>query len=273
MPVFLDADTTPLAQVFWNLLNNSAKYTQPGGRIALTTALEGPDAVVTVEDTGIGIPADALPSLFELYSQVDGNLDHAQGGLGIGLALVKALTESHGGTVEAYSAGVGQGSAFVVRLPMTPAGPLGDGHIRRDGAAGPRQRILIVEDNRDAASSLAMLLDFLGHDTRVAYDGIEGVEVAEAFRPDLIVLDIGLPKLNGFDVCRRIRKRPWAKDVVIAAATAWGCADDRRRSEEAGFDHHLVKPVNVTVLRDLASRRIRGTRPQSSETAQNDAVG
>lgn len=260
-PVYLDADLTRLAQVFWNLLNNSAKYTEPGGRITLTAKWQGTEAVVTVEDTGIGIPAEALPHLFEMFSQVNRNLDRAQGGLGIGLALVKGLTESHGGTVKVFSAGVGKGSSFVVRLPVSPGVPVREKQPPTDGAAlGPRRRILVVDDNRDGASSLAMLLTVLGHDTRIAHDGLEGVELAEAFRPDLIVLDIGLPKLNGLDACRRIREQPWAKNVVIAAATGWGQDEDRRRSEEAGFDHHLVKPVDAASLGKLAANGSREKR-------------
>lgn len=260
-PVYLDADLTRLAQVFWNLLNNSAKYTEPGGRITLTATLQGTQAMVTVEDTGIGIPAEALPHLFEMFSQVDRNLDRAQGGLGIGLALVKGLTEAHGGTVEVFSAGVGKGSSFVVRLPVRPGVPVRDRQSPTDGAAnGPRRRILVVDDNRDGASSLAMLLTVMGHDTRIAHDGLEGVELAGAFRPDLIVLDIGLPKLNGLDACRRIREQPWAKRIVIVAATGWGQDEDRRRSEEAGFDHHLVKPVDAAALGKLAANGRREKR-------------
>ncbi len=260
-PVYLHADLTRLAQVFWNLLNNSAKYTEPGGRITLTAKVQGAEAVVTVEDTGIGIPAEALPRLFEMFSQVDRNLDRAQGGLGIGLALVKGLTEAHGGTVEVFSAGAGKGSSFVVRLPVSRGVPVRETQSPTDGAAfGPRRRILVVDDNRDGASSLAMLLTVMGHDTRIAHDGLEGVELAEAFRPDLIVLDIGLPKLNGLDACRRIREQPWAKNVVIAAATGWGQDEDRRRSEEAGFDHHLVKPVDAAALGKLAANGSREKR-------------
>ena len=250
--VHLHADLLRLAQVFWNLLNNSAKYMEPGGRISLTATLQEGEAVVTVEDTGIGIPAEALPHLFEMFSQVDRNLERAQGGLGIGLALVRGLTEAHGGTVEARSAGVGKGSAFVVRLPVIQAGPVHEKQPLKDGtASGPKRRILVVDDNRDGASSLAMLLNVMGHDTRTAHDGIKGVELAEAFRPDLIVLDIGLPKLNGLDACRRIRGMSWAKNVVIVAATGWGQDEDRRRSEEAGFDYHLVKPVDAAELTRL----------------------
>lgn len=253
-PVYLHADLTRLAQVFWNLLNNSAKYMEPGGRINLTATAAGSEAVVTVADTGIGIPAEALPRLFDMFSQVDRNLDRAQGGLGIGLALVKGLTESHGGAVTAFSAGVGKGSSFVVRLPIVLGVPIQEKAPQDATTLGPKGRILVVDDNRDGASSLAMLLSLMGHDTRTAHDGMEGVELAEAFRPDLIVLDIGLPKLNGLDACRRIREKAWAKAVVIVAATGWGQGEDRRRSDEAGCDYHLVKPVDAAELDRLLAR-------------------
>jgi PAS domain S-box-containing protein len=251
-PVFLDADLTRLAQVFWNLLNNSAKYTDPGGRIDLTARRDGGGVEVVVRDTGIGIPAEALPDLFTLFSQVDPGLERSQGGLGIGLALVKGLVEMHGGTVAARSAGPGRGSEFVVRLPAQP----GVGESRPPPAveaatAPPRRRVLVVDDNRDGATSLAMMLSLLGHDTRTAHDGLEAVELAEAFRPDVILLDIGLPKLNGYDACRRIREKPWGKSPVIVAVTGWGQEEDRRRSRAAGFDHHLVKPVELDVLEKL----------------------
>ncbi len=253
-PVYLDGDLTRLAQVFWNLLNNSAKYTNPGGRISLTAELIGKEAVVTVKDNGIGVPAESLPGLFELFSQVNRSLERVQSGLGIGLALVKRLTEAHGGSVHVHSDGVDQGCTFVVRLPVaevnaTASGSQADDEIQ----SSPKCRVLVVDDNRDGAASLAMLLTVMGHETRIAHDGLDGVEQAEAFRPDLIVLDIGLPKLNGFDVCRRIREMAWAKDTLIVAATGWGQEEDRRRSRQAGFDHHLVKPVDgVEVSRLLA---------------------
>lgn len=254
-PIHLNADLTRLAQVFWNLLNNSAKYTEPGGRISLVAEMQGGEAVVTVQDNGIGLAAESMPGLFEIFSQVDRSLERAQGGLGIGLALVKGLTEAHGGRVEVRSDGVSRGSTFIVRLPVTerkhPAGrPQAD--ATQPAAQG---RILVVDDNRDGAASLAMLLTVMGNDTRIAHDGLEGVELAEAFRPDLIVLDIGLPKLNGYDACRRIREKPWAKDTLIVAATGWGQDDDRRRSKEAGFDHHLVKPVDAAELNRLLAER------------------
>jgi PAS domain S-box-containing protein len=251
-PVYLDADLTRLAQVFWNLLHNAAKYTDPGGRIELTAGREGGAVVVTVRDTGVGIPAPALPGLFTLFSQVDHSLERAEGGLGIGLALVKGLVEMHGGTVAARSAGPGQGSEFVVRLPVAE----GPGAAAGPPAGGPappsaRRRVLIVDDNRDGAASLGRMLSLLGHDTRTAHDGLEALELAEAFRPDVLLLDIGLPKLNGYDVCRRLRDRPWGRAALIVAVTGYGQEDDRRRAREAGFDQHLVKPVRFAALQGL----------------------
>jgi PAS domain S-box-containing protein len=254
-PVYLDADLTRLAQVFWNLLHNSAKYTNPGGRIELSAQCLGSEVVVTVRDNGIGIPAEALPGLFTLFSQVDTSLDRSQGGLGIGLALVKGLVKMHGGTVEAQSPGAGKGSAFVVRLPVvpdagqkreTPAADSKPGHVRR--------RVLVVDDNRDAAASLTMMLALVGHDTRTAHDGLEAVELAEAFRPEVILLDIGLPKLNGYDACRRIREQPWGRDLFIVAVTGWGQEEDRHHSRDAGFDQHLVKPVDFAKLEKLLAQ-------------------
>ena len=255
-PVYLDGDLTRLAQVFWNLLNNSAKYTEPGGRISLTAELQGGEAVVTVQDNGIGIPAESLPGLFKIFSQVDRSLERAQGGLGIGLALVKGLTEAHGGRVEVRSEGVGHGCTFIVRLAVAEGEAPAD-ERQPDAVARPglKHRILVVDDNRDGAASLAMLLTVMGNDTRTAHDGLEGVEQAEAFRPDLIVLDIGLPKLNGYNACQRIREKPWAKNTLIIAATGWSQDEDRRRSKEAGFDYHLVKPVDAAELHRLLAER------------------
>jgi CheY-like chemotaxis protein len=183
-------------------------------------------------------------------------LERAQGGLGIGLTLVRRLTEMHGGTVEATSEGPGRGSEFVVRLPVPGHGPQrsADRETGPDSVAGPKRRILVVDDNRDAAESLGMMLTLMGNEVRTAADGLAAVEVAEDYRPDLILLDIGLPKLNGYEACRRIRERPWAKGTVIVALTGWGQEEDRRRSQEAGFDRHLVKPVDVNDLTKLLAQ-------------------
>jgi PAS domain S-box-containing protein len=254
-PLVVDADLTRLAQVFWNLINNSAKYTDPGGQIGLTAQREGDEVVVTVRDTGVGIPPEALPSLFTLFTQIGDRLERSQGGLGIGLALVKGLVVLHGGTVLARSAGTGKGTEVVVRLPLshkpsridrTASNQAVDGHQKR--------RILVVDDSRDGAASLGMMLSLQGHDTRTAHDGLEALELAEAFRPDVIILDIGLPRLNGYDACRRIREQAWSSSTLMIAVTGWGQVDDRLRSREAGFDFHLVKPIDPETLgRILAS--------------------
>jgi PAS domain S-box-containing protein len=251
-PVYIDADLTRLAQVFSNLLNNSAKYTEPGGRISLTGEMLKGEVVVRVRDNGLGIPAEAMPRLFQMFSQVDRNMERAQGGLGIGLTLVRRLTEMHGGTVQAHSEGPGKGSEFIVRLPVLKANPQtatvqGDGGV----AATAKRRILVVDDNQDSAISLGMMLRLMGNEIQTAHDGLAAVEAAREFRPDMILLDIGLPKINGYDACRRIREQPWSRGMVIVALTGWGQEEDRRRSREAGFDHHLVKPVEIDALRTL----------------------
>jgi PAS domain S-box-containing protein len=260
-PVVLDADLTRLAQVFSNLLTNSAKYTEPGGRIRLT-AERGRGAVeVVVSDTGIGIPAAALPKIFDMFSQVDRSIERATGGLGIGLALVKGLVEMHGGTVTAESEGPGRGSTFRVVLPTAepvpePPPPEAGGDARR---AGPARRILVVDDNRDGAESLTEMLGLLGNEARVAHDGLEAVDAAARFRPEVILMDVGMPRLNGLDATRRIRGQPWGRDVTIIALTGWGQEGDRERSHEAGCDGHLVKPVNLSDLDKLLGE-LRGER-------------
>ncbi len=253
-PLLVEVDFTRLAQVFVNLLNNAAKYSSRGGHIQLDVEQQGGDVVVTVRDTGVGIGADQLLRIFEMFTQVDASLEKSQGGLGIGLTLVKRLVELHGGAVEATSNGPGQGSAFIVRLPIVVDSSRAPavGVDVEPAAANSPLRILIVDDNRDAADSLETVLRGMGHDTRTAYDGLACVDTADVFRPDVILLDIGLPTLNGYDVCRRIREYSWGNDVVVIAATGWGQDDDLRLAREAGFDHHMLKPVDpqalVTVL-------------------------
>ncbi len=251
-PVAVDADPTRLTQVLSNLLNNSAKYTDRGGHIWLTAERQGDDVVMSVRDTGIGIAADQLPRVFGMYSQVHSSLGRSQGGLGIGLTLVKRLVEMHGGRIEASSEGPGKGSEFVVRLPAAMAsGPETAGRTDEPPAPTSSLRILIVDDNRDAADSLAMLLRLMGNDTRTAYDGQQGLDVAGEFRPEVMLLDIGLPRLNGHEVCRRVREQSWGKEVVLIALTGRGQEEDRRRSDEAGFDHHMVKPADPQDLMKL----------------------
>jgi CheY-like chemotaxis protein/two-component sensor histidine kinase len=250
-PIALDADSVRLSQVFGNLLNNACKYTPPGGQIWLTAEERGNHAVVTVRDTGVGIPPEKIASVFEMFTQIDSSLERSQGGLGIGLTLVKRLVEMHGGSVEAHSPGQSQGSEFVVRLPIlekiAPKAPLPSA----SRPAAVSRRVLVVDDNRDAAMSLAMLLKMTGNQTKTAHDGLEALAAAEEFRPDVVLLDLGLPKLNGYDVCRRVRHQPWGENMTLVALTGWGQAEDRRQSKEAGFDHHLVKPVDFPMLLSL----------------------
>ncbi len=250
-PLYVDADVTRLAQVFSNLLNNAAKYTERGGRIRLTVQRQGPEAVVSVRDTGIGIPASMLARVFEMFTQVDRNLERAQGGLGIGLSIVKRLVEMHGGSVEATSGGHGLGSEFVVRLPAALSVVQPGSNEAQPPLAACRRRVLVVDDNRDAAVSLAMMLKLMGNETRTAHDGLEALDVAAAYRPDLILLDIGMPKMNGYDTARRLRQQAWAKEVVLVALTGWGQDEDRRKSQDAGFDLHMTKPIEPAALEKL----------------------
>jgi PAS domain S-box-containing protein len=253
-PIYLYADSARLAQVFGNLLNNSCKYTGPGGRISLSAELLGSDVVVTVKDTGAGIPADKLESIFDMFTQVDPSMERSREGLGIGLTLARRLAQMHGGSIEARSAGEGLGSEFLVRLPVL-IGPPEASEPAPKAAPGPSptRRILIVDDNRDSAESLAMLLNITGNETHMAHDGIEAIEAIEKHRPEVVLLDIGLPRLGGHDVCRRVRAQSWGRDIVLVALTGWGQEEDRRQSEEAGFDGHLVKPVGYADLMDLLS--------------------
>ena len=261
-PVYLNADRTRLAQVFSNLLNNSSKYTRPNGIISLSAKRIDDEVVVTVKDNGAGIPQDKLASIFDMFMQVDKTSDRAQGGLGIGLTLVKRLAEMHGGSIEARSAGEGQGSEFVVHLPVlsksSVAGQPGPG-IK---SASPERRILIVDDNQDSADSLAMLLEITGNKTYMAHDGVEAIEEIEKHRPEVVLLDIGLPRLDGHEVCRRVREQPWGKNIVMIALTGWGQEDDRRKSEEAGFNGHLVKPVDYDKLLELLGSLTNGADTQ-----------
>jgi signal transduction histidine kinase/CheY-like chemotaxis protein len=253
-PLFLDADPTRLAQVFVNLLNNAAKYTNRGGHIRLTVEREGSDVVVAVADTGIGIPADMLPRVFEMFTQVDRSLERSQGGLGIGLSLVKKLVEMHGGSVEARSDGPGKGSRFAVRLPVVLSLAHETQRVEGGGdqAGRPgRRRILVVDDNRDSAESLALMLRMMGNEVFTAHDGLEAVEAAGNFRPDVVLLDLGMPKMNGYAAARCIRQQAWGRNMVLVALTGWGQEEDRRKSKEAGFDHHLVKPVEASTLERL----------------------
>jgi PAS domain S-box-containing protein len=247
----VEGDPTRLAQVLWNLLNNAAKYTPEGGRIRLVVEREPGAVLLRVRDTGVGIPGEVLPKVFDLFTQADRTLDRAQGGLGIGLTLVRQLTEMHGGTVEAHSEGPGRGSEFVVRLPLLveprAATPSADARAPRLRPA-PRHRVLVVDDNRDSADSLATLLRLVGNDVRTAYDGRQALEVAAQYQPEMVLLDIGLPGLNGYEVARQLRTERGYGRPVLTALTGYSSEEDRRRSLAAGFDHHMVKPVDFASL-------------------------
>ena len=258
-PVALHADLTRLAEVFSNLLTNSAKYTERGGHIWLVAHRRQEDVIVSVRDDGIGIPADALPRIFDMFSQVDRSIERTTGGLGIGLALVKALVEMHDGSVTADSAGAGKGSTFTVRLPALenlarPTDPV----TPESGAAAPtaRRRILVVDDSRDSAISLAKLLELLGNEVHTAHDGVAAVEAANEFRPEIILMDVGMPRLNGYEATRCIREQPWGQSIVIVALTGWGQDADRKMSREAGCNGHLVKPVSLPDLQNLLAELI-----------------
>jgi PAS domain S-box-containing protein len=251
-PVRLEADLTRLAQVLSNLLTNSAKYTERGGTIWLSAERRAGVIEVTVTDTGIGIPRESLPRIFDMFSQVDRSIERSTGGLGIGLALVKGLTEMHGGEVVATSDGEGRGSTFTVTLPVIPdEGAVADDDTRRTPQKSPARRVLVVDDSRDGAESLGMMLELSGHDVALAHDGYEAIERAEQFRPDVILMDVGMPRLNGLEATRQIRQQPWGKTATIIALTGWGQECDREQSRAAGCNGHLVKPVALDVLHQI----------------------
>ncbi|MBX9627177.1 MAG: PAS domain-containing protein [Gemmataceae bacterium] len=262
-PAWVDADPTRLAQVLSNLLNNAAKYTPRGGAIELTASPAGDAVEFRVSDTGIGIPPEKLAEVFEPFAQVETALDRAQGGLGIGLTIVRRLVELHGGTVSAHSDGPGRGSTFTVRLPCSSESGVRNAESE-DQSTGPglhsairnpqsatRRRVLVVDDNADAADSLALLVQMMGHEVRTARDGPRALAAAAEFRPELVLLDVGMPGMSGHEVAARLRGMPEARAATIVAVTGWGQDEDRRRTREAGFDHHVVKPIEPDALQDL----------------------
>ncbi|MGJ0505816.1 MAG: ATP-binding protein [Methylocystis sp.] len=245
-PLFVEGDRVRLAQVVGNLLNNAVKYTEAGGRVDIAALRSGDWATVSVSDTGVGIPKDMLPRVFDLFAQVDRSLGRAQGGLGIGLALVRNLVALHGGDVEAQSEGPGRGSRFVVRLPLAQQAAPESASASGAPATEPRaRRVLVIDDNADAAVSMSMLLETMGLDTRVAGDGARGVEMFEEFGPELVFLDLGMPGMDGFETARRLRATPHGQAATIVALTGWGGEDTRARTREAGFDLHLTKPASL----------------------------
>jgi CheY-like chemotaxis protein/anti-sigma regulatory factor (Ser/Thr protein kinase) len=251
-PLPVQADATRIAQVIGNLLTNAAKYTPPGGALSLRVTQDGAHAVVTVTDNGVGIPAASLESVFEMFSQVGSNRRHAQGGLGIGLSLVRQLVDLHGGTVSAHSEGIGKGSTFVVRLALDDApaaAPLEE--VAAQGTpAAPALRILVTDDNIDAAVTLSMLLEMEGHAVTVAHDGQQALRMAAQCMPDVVFLDIGLPDMSGHDVARGLRRIAGLERCTIVAVSGWGAQDDLARSSAAGFDAHFTKPVDSSRVLD-----------------------
>ena len=255
-PIHVNADVVRLGQVFANLLNNAAKYSSPNGQIQITVRSDEKDVAVSVRDTGIGIPPHMLQKVFNLFTQVDPALDRSQGGLGIGLTLVKRLVEMHDGGIVAHSDGPGLGSTFTVTLPIDRSATIsevaGRGH---DAEVRPdKLRILVADDNEDAAQSLAMMLQLLGHEVRTAGDGQQALDVAAQYRADLIFLDIGMPKLNGYEVCRRLKIQDELAGATVVALTGWGQDEDKSKALAAGFDHHYVKPIDPADLGTLLQR-------------------
>jgi CheY-like chemotaxis protein len=256
-PIYLCADPVRLVQVFQNLLNNAGKYTEAGGTVSVAVEREGDTAVVSVRDTGIGIPADRLDEVFEMFSRVNSGGIRMQGGLGIGLALVKRLVEMHNGTVEARSEGLGKGAEFVVRLPAlnedhgATQQPQVKSAANESAVHSLEYRILVVDDNEDSAESMGELLQLSGNTVQSARDGLEALEAVARFEPHVVLLDIGLPKMDGYEVCQAIRRNQSKRRPFVVALTGWGQDNDRRKSLEAGFDHHLVKPVSFDVLMQL----------------------
>jgi CheY-like chemotaxis protein len=250
--LWIDADPARIEQIFGNLLTNAARYTPDGGNISVRVSREGGAAVVRVKDNGIGISADMLPQLFDPFAQADSSLDRTHGGLGIGLTLVRSLAEMHGGTASAFSGGIGCGSEFTVQLPLAERMNEGIGEQDRPENRTAR-RILVVDDNHDAGNSLALILSFHSHLTEVASNGVDALAAIQRFNPHIILLDIGLPEMDGYKVARRIRQTRRGNDILLVAITGYGQPNDRLRSQEAGFDLHLVKPVNIPELLRICS--------------------
>ena len=248
-----EADPLRLAQVLSNLLTNAAKYTDAAGHIELSGRIQDGTLSVSVKDDGIGISPEALTRIFEMFSQIDGASSRSDGGLGIGLSLVKGLLKLHGGTVEAHSAGLGHGSEFIVRLPLNVLGSSDHRISDAPRKAAAARRVMVADDNKDAADALAMLLEMAEHDVRVAYGGRAALTLAQTFRPDVAFIDIGMPDCSGYEVAQAIRRETWGVDIRLVALTGWGQDEDRQHSKEAGFDRHLTKPVDPSALDTLVS--------------------
>ena len=262
-PLHLHADAARLVQVLMNLLSNAAKFTAPEGRLSVSAARDGGHAVVHVRDNGPGIAAESLPHIFDMFSQVEDAHRCAGGGLGLGLSIVRNLVELHGGSVQAVSAGAGQGAEFIVRLPLAEArapAPAAETDNAPTNGAARACRVLVVDDNHDAARTLSMMLEKVGFDCRSSFDGPSALTAAGEFDPHAIVLDIGMPGMDGLEVARRLRAQPDTRDTLLIALTGWDKEEDRSRSRAAGFDHHLAKPVQLSVLQQLLDGAGRSAR-------------
>ena len=257
IPVFVNADPARLAQVFSNLLSNAIKFTEPGGKIKLSAQLEGDEVMVRVADNGIGIAPDLQPTVFDMFAQADASAGRPRGGLGIGLSLAKGLVELHHGQIEVHSEGRGAGSEFIVRLPVVEAPQRAAPVASANDNAPAHGKVLVVDDNTDAAESMAEILAMEGHDTRIAHNGLDALALAESFRPDVIFLDIGMPHLNGYETAQRIREHAWGERMALVALTGWGSDRDRERSHSAGFDHHLVKPGGLAEIERIIGATMR----------------
>jgi PAS domain S-box-containing protein len=260
-PAYLEADRVRISQVITNLLTNAAKYTNPGGRVELAVERAGPEVRISVRDDGIGLAPPDLDRVFDMFSQVDAALDRAQGGLGIGLALVRGIVELHGGHVQARSEGIGRGAEFVVWLPAADAPSARTAPAPAAGTFRTRRRILVADDNRDAARTLEVVLRFAGHDVRIAHDGLSALAIGEEFQPEIVLLDIGMPGLNGYQTARRLRAEPWGRDVLLVALTGWGQASDRELAKSAGFDQHVTKPTDPARIVDLVAAHSPAEKP------------
>ncbi|MCG6158150.1 ATP-binding response regulator [Rubinisphaera margarita] len=250
--IYLQADPTRLAQIISNLLSNAARYTLNGGHLELTARQDDGHVLVTIKDNGIGIPPEMLDEIFEMFAQVDRTLERSQNGLGIGLSLVKRLTEMHGGTVEVHSDGPGCGSEFTVRLPILVEQMRDAREVDTQVPVHSKvRRVLIVDDNKAAAQMLGAVVKLMGNEIRTADDGLQALEVASEFLPDVVLMDLGMPRLNGYEAARRMREQPWGQNIVLIALTGWGQDGDRQRTSEAGYDCHLVKPIEPAALRKV----------------------
>ncbi len=263
-PIWLNADPTRLSQVFSNLLNNAAKYTQNAGQIHITAEEDKLGLTIHIRDNGIGIPSEMQPHIFELFAQADSSMERSYGGLGIGLTLVKSLVEMHKGTVSVTSEGKGKGSLFTIRLPIQFAPQAETTAEKTEAPSGAHHRILIVDDNEASAKTLGWTLEILGHDIRLAHDGQQALSIAENYKPNVVLLDIGLPGMNGYEICRALRQNPALANTAIIAQTGWSQKEHRDRSKEAGFDHHLVKPIHMETLQELLQQLEKSGRLAST---------